>query len=95
MSGSLANQLSFFPHLSLAAKPFDDSIQDGVLDHVLVDPFPGPRNGQLGDYSGQTQGGVVSQRHVADLQFRGKGRGEQRRSAAAQLAVGTVFPPAS
>lgn len=57
----------FFSHLSLAAKPFDDSIQDGVLDDVLVGPFSSPRNGQLGDYSGQTQGGVVSQRHVADL----------------------------
>lgn len=41
----------FCSHLSFTAKPFDDGIQDGVLDDVLVDLFSSPHNSQLGDYS--------------------------------------------
>lgn len=62
-----------------------------MLDDVLVDPFSGPRDGQLGDDSGQTQGGVVSQRHVADLPFRGKGRVSDGRARPLSSPCRTVF----
>lgn len=60
VSGWLGDESSF-SHLSFAAKPFNDSVQDGVLHHVLVDLFSGLHGHQLGDHSRQTKGGVVSQ----------------------------------
>lgn len=76
-SGCLGDE-SLCSHLSFAAKPFNDSVQDGVLHDVLVDLFSGLHGHQLGDYSRQTKGGVVSQRHVTDLEVRGRGRGVVR-----------------
>lgn len=72
VSGWLGDE-NLCSHLSFAAKPLDDSVQDGVLHDVLVDLFSGLNGHQLGDYGTQTKGGVVSQRHVTDLEVRGRG----------------------
>lgn len=66
-------------NLSLAAEPLEHGAQDGVLDDILVELFSSADSCQLGDHRRQTQGGVVRQRHVANLQQRGGGRGEPKR----------------
>lgn len=54
-------------HLGLATKTLEHSGQDGVQDDVLVGLLSDAERSQLGDHGGQTQGGVVRQRHVTDL----------------------------
>lgn len=46
-------------HLFLATKTLEHSVQDGVQDDVLVGLLSNAQRGQLGDYGGQTQGGVI------------------------------------
>lgn len=67
------------PDLRLAAKPLVYSVQDGVLDDVLVDLLSSPDRCQPGDHCRQRQGGVVCQRHVTDLHQKEGGSGEERR----------------
>lgn len=54
-------------HLGLAAKTLEHGVQEGVQDDVLVGLLSDAERSQLGDHGGQTQGGVVCQRHVTDL----------------------------
>lgn len=74
-------------NLRLAAETFVDGVQDGVLDHVLVDLLSDPACRHLTDHRGQTQGGVVCQRHVADLDSKTK-RDEFRRQLWLQKPLG-------
>lgn len=55
-------------YLRPALKTLVNGVQDGVLDDVPVDLLSRPERRQLGDDRGQTQGGVVCQRHVTYLQ---------------------------
>lgn len=77
-------------YLGLAAEPLEYSVQDGVQYDVLVDVLSSVDRGQLGDHSGQTQGGVVCQRHVSNLHWRGRTEGEKNQKDNKKKALSSL-----